>query len=182
MFAVPSLADQRPAPWSPSFSARTGASEKDQDVRRGITAAVVARSSGDQNAGVTSTRLPGGTTRSSPAIHTESLSRSLHLSGLPASVAHCQVLGSTHFSGVPLSQLNPGPSPRTNSLLPKPTSIFASIVVTGFAVVTVLVCWVSKVGFTPFLPFFFVVIPGFIIIQFNFGQCGKRLTVHLPLL
>src|SRR6185369_16644688 len=115
---------------------------------------------------------------SAPLAQTVSLSRSLKVSLSLALADHCQVFPSTQVSGMPRSQLSPAPCPRRNRLLPKPTSIFASIVV--FAVdVAVLCVTVLCVSFTsPFcgVVVFLVVFVGFIfciLLQLPFNQSDK---------
>jgi hypothetical protein len=48
-----------------------------------------------------------------------------------SALAHIQVESLLQWSGTPLSQLNPSPSPRMNRALPKPTLMSAAIVVKG---------------------------------------------------
>src|SRR4051812_39309408 len=59
----------------------------------------------------------------------------------------CQRSEPTFSIGRPFSQLRPGPSPRTKSALPKPTSTRAAMVVlTGFVATAVTVAFVAGTG------------------------------------
>src|ERR1019366_2922357 len=83
---------------------------------------------------------------SSPLAQTASFNSSLTFNFSSASPDHCQVEPSTLVSGMPWFQFSPLPSPRKYSVLPKPTSILASMVALRLAFGIGLVSATAGVG------------------------------------